>query len=121
MSKTVPFLTIQFSISTQFKCKYTAGFLKIFLFQAIQFSQTALIQTIQFNISTILVNTLLNVKTVLFETIQFNLSTGFKYQNSSTLSNSFLNKYAIYFYLTHRSDPIKCYHYGSEWTWERWY
>ena len=40
------FWTIQFSISTQFKCQ------KTFLFLAIQFSQTVLIQTIQFNIST---------------------------------------------------------------------
>ena len=52
MSKNVPFQTIQFSISTQFKCKYTVYLWKIFLFQAIQFSQTVLIQTIQFNIST---------------------------------------------------------------------
>ena len=35
---------IQFSISTQFKCKY--GLSKTFLFQAIQFNQT-----IQFSIS----------------------------------------------------------------------
>ena len=44
MSKTDPFQTIQFSISTQFNCQ------KTFLFQAIQFSQTVLIQTIQFSI-----------------------------------------------------------------------
>ena len=49
MSKTVPFQTIQFSISTQFKCKYSL--LKSFLLQAIQFSQTVLIQTIQSSIS----------------------------------------------------------------------
>ena len=41
MSKAVPFQTIQFSISTQFKCKYTLS--KTFLFQAIQSSQTILI------------------------------------------------------------------------------
>ena len=45
MSKTVPFQTIQFSISTQFTCKYSLT-VKKFLFQAIQFSQTVLIQTI---------------------------------------------------------------------------
>ena len=50
MSKTVPFQTIQFSISTQFKWKYTVYLSKIFLFQAIQFSQTVPIQTIHFNI-----------------------------------------------------------------------
>ena len=40
MSKTVPFQTIQFSISTQFKCKSTVYLSKTFLFQAIRFSQT---------------------------------------------------------------------------------
>ena len=38
--------------------------LKIFLFQAIQFSQTVLIQPIQFSISIDFVYTQLNVKTV---------------------------------------------------------
>ena len=51
MSKTVPFQTIQFSISKNFKCKYTVYFSKTFLFQAFQFSQTVLIQTIQLIIS----------------------------------------------------------------------
>ena len=53
MSKTVPFQTIQFSISTQFKYKYSliVKMSKTFLFQAIQFSQTVLIQTNQFSIS----------------------------------------------------------------------
>ena len=39
-----PFQTIQFSISKQFNCQ------KIFLFQAIQFSQTVLFQTIQVSV-----------------------------------------------------------------------
>ena len=39
-----------FSISTQFRYKYSL-MVKSFLFQAIQFSQTVLIQTIQFSIS----------------------------------------------------------------------
>ena len=39
---------------------------KIFLFQANQFSQTVLIQTIQFSIRIGFVYTQLNVKTVLF-------------------------------------------------------
>ena len=51
MSKTVPFQTIQFGISTQFKCKFILYLSKTFLFQAIQFSQTVLFQTIQFIIS----------------------------------------------------------------------
>ena len=45
MSKTVLFQLIQFSISTQFKCKYSL-IVKTFLFQAIQFNQI-----IQFSIS----------------------------------------------------------------------
>ena len=84
---------------------------KIFLFQAIQISQTVLIQTIQFSISIVFVYTPLNVKTVLFQTVQFNvntvsmsktvlfetitfqtiqfsMSTLFKCQNSSISSNS---------------------------------
>ena len=51
MSKTVPFQTIQFSIGTQSKFKYTVYLLKTFLFQAIQLSQTVLVQTIQFSMS----------------------------------------------------------------------
>ena len=49
--KTVRFQTIQFCISTQFKCKYCL-IVKTFLFQAIQFSQAVLIQLIQFSMST---------------------------------------------------------------------
>ena len=49
MSKTVPFQAIQFSISTQFKCKYSL-IVNFFLFQANQLSQTVLIQIIQFSI-----------------------------------------------------------------------
>ena len=50
MSETVPFQTIQFSISMQFKCKYSL-FVKNISISSIQFSQTFLIQTIQFSIS----------------------------------------------------------------------
>ena len=48
---------------------------KMFLYQAIQFIQTVLIQLIQFSISTDFVYTQLNVKTVLYITIQFSVST----------------------------------------------
>ena len=48
---------------------------KTFLFQAIQFSQTALIQPIQFSICIDFVYTQLNVKTVIYITIQFSVST----------------------------------------------
>ena len=60
--KIVLFQTIQFRISTQFKCKYSLT-VKNILFQAIQFSQAVLIQ---FSISTDFVYTHLNVKTVLY-------------------------------------------------------
>ena len=46
---------------------------KTFLFQAIQFSQTVLIKTVQFCKSTVFVYTLLSVKTVLLQTIQFSI------------------------------------------------
>ena len=54
---------------------YIVEMLKTFLFQAIQFSQTDLIQTFQFRVSIYFVHTQVNVKTVLFQTIQFNAST----------------------------------------------
>ena len=63
MSKPVPFQTIQFSISTLFKCKYGLT-VKKHLFLAIQFCQAVLIQLIQFSKSTDFVYSLLNVKTV---------------------------------------------------------
>ena len=50
---------------------------KIFLFQAIQFSQTIQIQTIQFSVKIVFVHTQLNVKTVRFQTVQFCISTQF--------------------------------------------
>ena len=65
VSKIVQFKTIQFSKSTQFKCKYSLIVKKTFLFQAIQFSQAILLQLIQFCKSTDFVYTQLNVKTVL--------------------------------------------------------
>ena len=60
MSKTVQFQTTKFSISTQFKCKYSL-IVKTFLFQAIQFNQAVLIQLIQFSMSTDFFYTQLNV------------------------------------------------------------
>ena len=38
-------------MNKQFECKNTVYLLKTFLFQAIQFSQTVLIRTIQFSLS----------------------------------------------------------------------
>ena len=51
MSKTVPFQTIQFSISTQFKIKFSVFLWKTFLFQAIGLSQTVPFQIIPLGIS----------------------------------------------------------------------
>ena len=53
--------------------------------------------------------TQLNDQTVLFQAIQFSIS---------HLFARCLN--AKQFYLTHRKDPIRCYHSGPEWTWEQW-
>ena len=64
MSKTVQFQTIQFIISTQFKCKLNLT-VKTFIFRAIQFSHAVLIQIIQFSISKDFLYSQLNVKTVL--------------------------------------------------------
>ena len=64
--KIVLFQTIQFSISAQFNCKYSLIVKKTFLFQAIQFTQAVLIQLIHFSTSTDLAYTQLNVKTVLY-------------------------------------------------------
>ena len=75
MSKTVQFQIIQFSISTEFKCKYSLIVKKTFLFQTIQFRQAVLIQLIQFSISTDFVYTQLHVKTVPCQTIQFSVNT----------------------------------------------
>ena len=57
--------TIQVSISTQFKYKYSL-IVKTSLFLAIRFFQAVLIQLIQFTISRDFVYTQLNVKTVLY-------------------------------------------------------
>ena len=64
MSKVVQFETIQFRISTQFKCKYSL-IVKTFLFTAIQFSQAILIQLFQFSTSTYFVYVQLHVRKVL--------------------------------------------------------
>ena len=55
------------------------------------------------------VYTHLNDETVLFQTIQFSIS--------HLLAHSFNVKQ---FYLTQRSDPIRCYHSEPEWSWEQW-
>ena len=59
---------------------YQSIFIQIVLFQAIQFSQTVLIQSILFSTSIVLIYTQLNVKTVLFQPIQFSINTQFNCQ-----------------------------------------
>ena len=55
------------------------------------------------------VYTHLNDQTLLFQIIQFSISHLFGH-----------NLNVKQFYLTHRSDPIRCYHSWPEWTWEQW-
>ena len=74
-------------MSTQFNCH------KTFLFQAIRFSQTVLIQTIQFRVSIFFVHTQLNAKTVLFQTIQF--SVGKVSMSKTILLKKILHKKAV--------------------------
>ena len=75
--------------SKQFSLVWLHGLIvKIFLFQAIQFSQRVLIWPIQFSISIDFVYIQLNVKIILIQTIPFSISTQFKYQNSSIASLS---------------------------------
>ena len=84
--KIVLFQTIQFSISKQFDCKYSLW--KTFLFQAIQCSQAVLIQRIQFSKSKDFVYSQLNVKTVLYQTNQFSVSRVSMSKNISISNNS---------------------------------
>ena len=64
MSKNVQFQTIQFSVSTQFKCKYNS-IVKNISILVIPFSQAVLIQRIQLSISIDFIYTQLTVRTVL--------------------------------------------------------
>ena len=59
------FQTIQFSINTQFICQ------KAFLFQAIQFSERVLIQTLQLSMRIVFVYPQLNVHSVILRRIPF--------------------------------------------------
>ena len=105
MSKTVQFQTIQFSISTQFKCKYSLiG--KTFLFQAIQFSQPVLIQlsistgclhTVNIQYSSLVNNSVLckydfNVKK---QIIQFNISTQYKCKYGLIVKNISISSHSV--------------------------
>ena len=53
--------------------------------------------------------TQLKHQAILFQTIQFSISHLFA-----------LNFNAKQFYLSHRLYPIRYYHFGPEWTWDRW-
>ena len=63
--KILLFQTIQFSISIQFKCKYSL-IVKIISISRYSVYQAVLIQLIQFSLSTDFVYTQLNAKTVLY-------------------------------------------------------
>ena len=73
MSKTVQFQTIQFSISSHFRCNYCLIVKKNFYFELFSFSKAVLIQLIQFSVSIISMS-----KTVQFQTIQFSISLQFR-------------------------------------------
>ena len=65
------------------------------------------------SIKQLFVYTHLNDQTVLFQTMQFSISLlclDFKVHSLNVKQ----------FYLIHRQDPVRCYHSGLEWTWERW-
>ena len=55
----------------------------MFLFQVIQFCQSALIQAIQFTICIGFIYTKLDVKTVLFQTIQFSMQKQLNFEQFS--------------------------------------
>ena len=74
-SKIVPFQTIQFSVSTQFKCKYSVCQKQ--LFQTLEFRQTVLFQRIKLSTRTFFIHSQLNVKAVQFQTIRFSISLQF--------------------------------------------
>ena len=64
------------SISQRFSLVYVHCFIvKNISISSIQFSQTVLIQIIQFSINIVFIYTQLTIKTVLFRAIQFSLST----------------------------------------------
>ena len=69
----VLFQTILFSISTEFKCKYSL-IVKNISISSYSVLSAVLIQLIQFSRSTDFVYKKLIVKTVLYQTIQFNVS-----------------------------------------------
>ena len=73
MSKTVQFQTIQFSISSHFRCNYCLIVKKKIYFELFSFSKAVLIQLIQFSVSIVSMS-----KTVQFQTIQFSISLQFR-------------------------------------------
>ena len=81
-------------------------------------------QTIQLNISHVFT---CRFCIVLFQTIQFSLYTQLSDQTVLFTTDQFsishlfaLSLNVKQLYLTHRWDPIRCYHSGPEWIWEWW-
>ena len=108
-------ITIPFNISNLFIQSND----QTVLLQKIQFSKSTKLNrtkycyvslTIQSNISHV------NVKTELNQTIQFSISHLFAFNLNVKLHNLNIRQ----FYLTHRQDPIRCYHSNPEWTWKQW-
>ena len=61
------------------------------------------------SLTSVICLTQLNDQTVLFPRIQF------------SVSNLFAHSLNVkQFYLTHRLDSFRCYHFGPKWTWEPW-
>ena len=93
------FQTIQFSLSTQFKCQKQFYFKLFSLVNKFKWFQVLLYLDNNSIKHRSFIYTQLNLKTVLFKTIHFSIN-------------------AVY--LTHRLDPLWYYQKGPERTWELW-
>ena len=89
MTKTVQFQIIHFSISTQYKSKYSLNVKNIFS------SYSVLIQLIQFSISTDFVYTQLHVKQFSFVQIQFQCQKTVLFEIIHSISMQFKCKYGL--------------------------
>ena len=94
---------------TQFNCQ------KLFLFRAIQLSQTVLIQTFQFSISIVFVHIQLNVKIVPFQIIQFQCQK----QLFQVILFSISMQFSSIWPIDRRS--LSGATSGPQWTWEWWH
>ena len=79
----VPFQTIQFSMSTQFNCQKYFDFKLFSLFKQLYIK-------LQFSVNTVSMS-----KTVQFQRIQFSISTQFKCENSLIVKNISISSYSV--------------------------